>query len=179
MRSQSFYEQLDKNEIESYFDFVNGDLNFFREGRNLSADDRRIIRSEDIWIVSYVNGIPHNWKTAIGDAFQESDKSHFMGLQRREWFGKEIELLTQELKREPTDLEIIADAEKHQNMVRFRLCYFLRFPKKMLFNPDNYRLPSVKDSIDYFLGFAEKIDPSERPYSYFDIICQKTFFEMH
>jgi hypothetical protein len=169
----------DLKEIEEFFDFVLENPVFFREGINLDESQRELVRKQDTWIVSYVNKIPSKWKKWIGKCFLNPNLADYNGVQSKVWFKTEKDLFQTREGRAPTPLELIADAEKHENMTRFKLCYTLLYPWNATLLLDEYNSPVLREKVDLFLALASRIDPSDRPYPYFDIICKNSLLEDH
>ena len=64
-------------------------------------------------------------------------------------------------------------------MTRYKLCYTLLHPLNATLAYNWYNNQKIRENVDLFLAFATKIDPSDRPYPYFDIICKNTILEQH
>jgi hypothetical protein len=143
---------------------------FFIRGDNLKESERSIIETKDTWIVSLVNSLEKNDLKNIGNSFIYLDMDHYKHKQKDEWFSKEAYLLGLNLGRPPTSLEIINDAEKNNNMERYRLCYTLEYPHKTAFNMMNYN--RHRDEVDFFLANASVLQRIQYPY--FELICCNT-----
>jgi hypothetical protein len=172
-------DSLDGESINEFFDFALENPNFFREGKNLDPAEMAIIRDGYIWAVSYIKKIPKNWKEALGNAFYIPNLKDYNKQQKDEWFQTEEDLLTKRNGKQPTSLEIIADAEEHENMTRFKLIYALKKPLNVTLAYNWYNLSVIRENVDLFLACATIIDPSDRPYPYFDIICKNSLVEKH
>lgn len=143
-----------------------GRVDFFKNGHNLSSEDKRVINPSDTWAISLIKGILDNggleMLVNIGNSFFHLNFEHYMEVQNKVWFKKEIELLKQQYDQEPNSNQIIKDAERHLNMERYKLSYVLNFPYKVSFRMENY--VTHKSEVDLFLADAELLHPYRYPY---------------
>ena len=86
--AEIFIGKIDLEQIEDFFDLASEDPDYFREGRNLDASEREIVKKQDIWFVSYINKLPRKWKGLIGNCFLIPNLGDYNGLQRNEWLKK-------------------------------------------------------------------------------------------
>lgn len=135
---------------------------FYRTGRNLTEDEKRVISFESMWEISFINSIPADVANALECAFTKIDRKHYMHFQMKEWFEKQRYLLTQKLGRPPTHAESMEDAEKNRNYQRYPLCYVLNFPTMVVFN-QKVLVPS-DTRVRCFLDGATELHPNHYPY---------------
>lgn len=138
------------------------DIEFYRNGRNLDENERRMISDGHTWVVSFVNSLSKSEQTDVGRAFFPIDRNHYLGLQISEWFGKEKRELRASLGREPSDEEVLLDCAAHRNSERFKLCYVLEHPEKVILMGDLYN--KFKYMVDLFLADGERLHPQNFPY---------------
>lgn len=143
---------------------------FYKEGHNLTDDEKRVISPQDIWEVSFINSLEQQVADALERAFVKVDRKHYMRFQLVEWFEKQEYLLAQKLGRPPTNAEKTADAEKNRNFQRYSLCYVLNFPSMIIFNQKNFRMHETR--IRCFLDGAMELHPLRFPY--FEVIKRNT-----
>lgn len=148
--------------IQDIAEWAMNDPLYFRNGGNLKEEEKAIIDIRDFWLVSLVSLIYREDRKKIGEAFNAIDFAKYMDEQKQKWFKQEAELLEKALERKPTSLEIIADAEKHDNMGRYRLCYILKHPRKVKFEKEGYS--RYREEADLFLAAAELIHEDNYPY---------------
>jgi len=146
---------------------------FYRQGQNLTEDEKRVTAAQDIWEVSFVNSLEQDVADALEHAFVKTDRKHYMQFQLKEWFEKQEYLLAQKLGRPPTSQEKREDAEKNRNYQRYSLCYILNFPAFIIFNQNNFRMHEQR--IRCFLDGATELHPERYPY--FDAIKQNTILD--
>lgn len=135
---------------------------FYRNGRNLTEDEKRVIASESVWEISFINTIPADVANALEAAFIKIDRKHYMHFQMKEWFEKQKYLLTQKLGRPPTPAESMEDAEKNRNYQRYPLCYVLTFPTMVVFNQQVFGTSDAR--VRCFLDGATELHPEHYPY---------------
>lgn len=151
-------------QLDAIVNEVLSDPDVFREGRRLTPEEKNVIKPDDFWEVSFVDAIPEQTFKIIDNVFLVHPR-HFrdyVRYQKEEWCAKQKYLLGMKLGREPTNLEMIEDAEKHKNYERFKLCYLLEHPEQVQINPRLYN--KYGHVVGLFLAGAGKLDPKGRDF---------------
>lgn len=151
------------------------DPDFFIAGRNLSVDELAVIRVEDTWKVALVNNIEQAKQDLIDSCMMPLDPKHYCELQIREWFGKARFFLQTRQAALVGEEAVIADANRHRNLIRYRLCYTLNHPAKIALSTGNYRL--ARPAVDAFLALAEHLHPFHYPY--FTVLWTNALLDQH
>lgn len=135
---------------------------FFISGRSLSLDELAVIRLEDTWKVALVNNIEQAEQDLIDSCMLPLDPRHYSRLQIEEWFGKERFFLQTRQSALVGEEALLADAVRHRNLVRYRLCYTLDHPGKIALSTGHYQ--QARAAVDAFLALAERLHPFHYPY---------------
>jgi hypothetical protein len=135
---------------------------FFVCGHNLSDAERAVIRPRDTWEIALINSIATADQEAVQRCLAPLHLLHYNGIQVREWFGTQKFLLGQLSGGAVEESILMLDAEKHRNLVRYRLCYTLNFPYKVALSTAPYA--QARDAVDAFLAMAELLHPFGYPY---------------
>jgi len=152
--------------LDHEIDLALSNPGFYTGGGDLSPEERSVIKPGDVWEIALINRLSLDDKIRIGNCFIPLDLKHYTDLQVQEWFGTEFWLLGTQVGHKPDELAVILDANRHQNMERFRLCYALNFPHKTQFFTNAYS--RYRDCADAFLALAERLHPERYPY--FEVI---------
>jgi len=141
-----------------------------KNGENLTPEKKEIAEKQDWWMIALIDSLGDPRLEGIGNSFRNLSLKHYLEVQVGTWFKREKELLQLRLGRPPTNLELIDDAEKNRNMQRYKLCYALKHPKKVIFDKPHYF--KQREETDLFLADAELLHPYRYPY--FEIIWHNT-----
>jgi|GEM_PF-2632798 len=138
------------------------DPQFFVNGQNLTDAQRAVIKPQDTWEIALIDSLHLADQEAIGRCFAPLDLRHYNDVQVQEWFGTQKFLIARRTGGPVDETALIQDAEVHQNLVRYRLCYTLNFPFKIALNTIPY--VRCRSAVDAFLATAELLHPFRYPY---------------
>ncbi len=103
------------------------------EARQILSDDelRLIHHSEDIPIIARIKQFSRDKLSEFDRFLVKPDHVKDYLTSQRQWLVVEFYLLSQKLGRCPTELELTADYQKHNNALRYRAFYVLKYPERV------------------------------------------------
>ena len=130
-------------------------VNSYRLGANLSESARKLVRPDDVWKVSLIDGLSPAYKRSLWGCFLVKDWKHYKMNARDPWKEQELYFLGEHLHHSPTRVEWRKDVRDTGLLSRSLLVYVLTCPDRVELR--NNLGGSRKALVEEFLRTAQEV----------------------